>query len=66
MTQGNSEIDQLLIGNVLEASNFHETNHINSKGLNKRFSVNCSLYNQIFFTFNSNSKGEIWQIDIFN
>ena len=32
--QGNEEIDQLLIGNVLEASKFHEKHHAKGKGLN--------------------------------
>ncbi|KAL6090311.1 hypothetical protein STEG23_009234 [Scotinomys teguina] len=35
--QGNDEIDQLLIGNVLEASEFHKKHHVNSKGLKKDF-----------------------------
>jgi hypothetical protein len=36
LAQGNDEIDQLLIGNVLEASKFHEKHHINGKGLKKK------------------------------
>ncbi|KAL6082528.1 hypothetical protein STEG23_004612 [Scotinomys teguina] len=39
LTQGNDEIDQLLIGNVLEASKFHNKNHVNSKGLKKDFTI---------------------------
>lgn len=37
LAQGKDEIDQLLIGNVLEASNFHEKHHFNGKGLKKYF-----------------------------
>ena len=33
------EIDQLLIGNVLEASEFHKKHHVNSKSLKKGFST---------------------------
>ena len=29
----------LLIGNVLKASDFHKKSHVNSKGLNKDFSI---------------------------
>lgn len=35
--QGNEEIDQLLTGNILEASKFHEKCHINHIGLKKKF-----------------------------
>ena len=38
LLQGNDEIDWLLIGNVLEAMEFHEKHHVNSKGLKKNFS----------------------------
>jgi hypothetical protein len=31
LAQGNDEIDQLLTGNVLEASKFNEKHHINRK-----------------------------------
>lgn len=37
LAQGKDEIDQLLIGNVLEASNFHEKHHFNGKSLKKYF-----------------------------
>ena len=33
----NDEIDQLQLGNVLEASNFHEKYHVNGKGVKKIF-----------------------------
>ena len=39
LAQGNDEIDQLLIGSGIEASEFHERNHINSKGFKKEFSI---------------------------
>lgn len=39
LTQGNNEIDQLLIGSVLDASEFHKKHHVNSKGLKKEFSI---------------------------
>lgn len=31
LAEGNTEIDQLLIGNVLEALEFHNTHHVNSR-----------------------------------
>jgi hypothetical protein len=37
--QGNDEPDQLLIGNVLETSNFHEKHHINGRGLKKKIAI---------------------------
>ena len=37
LAQGNAEIDQLLIGRVLQASEFHKKHHVNSKGLKKDF-----------------------------
>jgi hypothetical protein len=36
LAQGNGKIYQLLIGNVLEVSEFHEKHHINGKGLKKK------------------------------
>ena len=39
LAQGKTEIDQLLIGNVLKASEFHKKHHVNSNGLKKKFSV---------------------------
>ena len=39
LAQGNEEIDQLLIGNVLEASKFHKKHHANGKGLKKKISI---------------------------
>ena len=59
LAQGNDEIHCLLIGSVLEASEFHKKHHMNSKGLKKDFSITwqqakeivqkcptCSFYNQ--------------------
>ena len=59
LAQGHAEIDQLLIGSVLQASEFHKKYHVNSKGLKKEFSITwqqakdivkrcptCSFYNQ--------------------
>ena len=37
LAQGNAEIYQLLIGSVLQASEFHLKSHANSKGLEKVF-----------------------------
>lgn len=37
--QSNDRIDQLLIGNVLEASEFHKKHHVSTKGLRKDFSI---------------------------
>ena len=37
LAQGNADIDQLLIGSVLEASEFHKKHHVNNKGLKKVF-----------------------------
>ena len=39
LAQGNDEIDWLLIGNVPQATEFHEKHHVNSKGLMKSFSI---------------------------
>ena len=33
LAQSNAEIDQLLIGSVFQASEFHEKHHVNSEGL---------------------------------
>ncbi|KAL6044970.1 hypothetical protein STEG23_011887 [Scotinomys teguina] len=70
LAQGNDEIDQLLIGNVLEASKFHKKHHVNSKGLKKDFAITwqqtkdivkkcptCSFYNQTPLPAGSNPKG---------
>ncbi|KAL6070467.1 hypothetical protein STEG23_006054, partial [Scotinomys teguina] len=70
LAQGNDEIDQLLIGNVLEASEFHKKHHVNSKGLKKDFAITwqqakdivkkfptCSIYNQTPLPAGSNPKG---------
>ncbi|KAL6093193.1 hypothetical protein STEG23_016117 [Scotinomys teguina] len=70
LVQGNDEIDQLLIGNVLEASEFHKKHHVNSKGLKKDFAITwqqakdivkkcptCSFYNQTPLPAGSNPKG---------
>ena len=37
--QGNTKTDQLLMGSVLQASEFHKRHHVNSKGLKKEFSI---------------------------
>ena len=39
LAQVNAEIDQLLIGSVLKASEFHKKHHVNSKSLKKEFSI---------------------------
>ena len=70
LAQGNAEIDQLLIGSVLQASEFHQKHHVNSKGLKKEFSITwqqaketvkrcptCSLYNQTRQPAGTNPKG---------
>ena len=70
LEQGNAKIDQLLIGNVLKASEFHRKHHINRKGFKKDFSImwqqvkeiimkcpTCSLYNQTPLPAGSNPKG---------
>ena len=36
LAQSNAEIDQLLIGSVLQASEFHKKHHVNSNGLKKK------------------------------
>ena len=43
LAQGNDEIDKLLTGNVLEASEFHKKHHVNNKGLKK---ISLSLGNK--------------------
>ncbi|KAL6087202.1 hypothetical protein STEG23_008811, partial [Scotinomys teguina] len=70
LVQGNDEIDKLLIGNVLEASEFHKKHHVNSKGLKRDFSTTwqqakeivrkcptCSFYNQTLQPAGCNPKG---------
>ena len=70
LTQGNVEIDRLLTGSVLKASEFHKKHDVNRKGLKKEFSITwrhvneilkrcptCSFYNQILLPEGSNSKG---------
>ncbi|KAL6035037.1 hypothetical protein STEG23_037457 [Scotinomys teguina] len=70
LAQGNDEIDKLLIGNVLEASEFHKKHHVNSKGLKRDFSITwqqakeivrkcptCSFYNQTLLPARCNPKG---------
>ncbi|KAL6071089.1 hypothetical protein STEG23_029638, partial [Scotinomys teguina] len=70
LAQGNDEIDKLLIGNVLEASEFHKKHHVNSKGLKRDFSITwqqakeivrkcptCSFYNQTPLPAGCNPKG---------
>ena len=39
LAQGNTEIDQLLNGSVLKASEFQKKHHVYSKGLKKEFSI---------------------------
>lgn len=48
LTQGNDEIDQLPIENVLDASEFHE-NHINGRGLKKKDSIAWQQDKEIIF-----------------
>ena len=70
LAQGNDEIDWLLIGNVLEAMEFHEKHYVNSKGLRKNFLITwkeakkilrncdtCPFYNQPSLPAGSNPKG---------
>ncbi|ERE71793.1 Pol polyprotein [Cricetulus griseus] len=70
LAQGNDEIDRLLIGTVLEASEFHKKHHVNSKGLKKDFSITwqqakeivrncptCSFCNQTPLPVGCNPKG---------
>ncbi|KAL6078044.1 hypothetical protein STEG23_004480 [Scotinomys teguina] len=70
LAQGNDEIDKLLIGNVLEASEFHKKHHVNSKGLKRDFSITwqqakeivrkcptCSFFNQTPLPAGCNPKG---------
>ncbi|KAL6030018.1 hypothetical protein STEG23_006786 [Scotinomys teguina] len=70
LAQDNDEIDKLLIGNVLEASEFHKKHHVNSKGLKRDFSITwqqakeivrkcptCSFYNQTLLPAGCNPKG---------
>ncbi|MGE9714896.1 DDE-type integrase/transposase/recombinase [Escherichia coli] len=76
LAQGNDEIDRLLIGSVLEASEFHKKHHVNSKGLKKDFSITwqqakeivkncptCSFYNQTPLPAGCNPKG-IWRNEV--
>ena len=76
LAQGNDEIDRLLIGTVLEASEFHKKHHVNSKVLKKDFSITwqqakeivrncptCSFYNQTLLSAGCNPKG-IWRNEI--
>lgn len=66
----NKEINQLLIGNMLEISEFHKKHHINNRDLRKKFSNTwwqgkeiikncpaCSLYNQVPLPAETNPKG---------
>ncbi|KAL6085603.1 hypothetical protein STEG23_025074 [Scotinomys teguina] len=70
LAQGNDEIDKLLIGNVLEALEFHKKHHVNSKGLKRNVSITwqqakeivrkcptCSFYNQTPLPAGCNPKG---------
>ncbi|KAL6084245.1 hypothetical protein STEG23_037991, partial [Scotinomys teguina] len=70
LAQGNDKIDKLLIGNVLEASEFHKKHHVNTKGLKRDFSITwqqakeivrkcptCSFYNQTPLPAGCNPKG---------
>ncbi|KAL6083314.1 hypothetical protein STEG23_007305 [Scotinomys teguina] len=70
LAQGNNEIDKLLIGNMLEASEFHKKHHVNSKDLKRDFSITwqqakeivrkcptCSFYNQTPLPAGCNPKG---------
>jgi hypothetical protein len=48
LAQGNEEIGQLLIGNVLEVSKFHEK-HINVKGLKKIIYITWQQAKEMIF-----------------
>ena len=39
LAQDNVEVDQLLIGSMLQASEFCEKHHVNSNDLKKEFSI---------------------------
>lgn len=54
MALRNEEMYQLLIGNVLEASNFHKRYHINSRSLKKNF-YNLAPRLSYLFTVKSSS-----------
>ena len=41
LAHSTDETDQLLVGNMLDASEFHKKHHVNSKGLKKDFSITC-------------------------
>ena len=43
LAQGNAEIDQLFIGSVLQASEFHKNYYVNSKVLRKDYSITWKL-----------------------
>jgi hypothetical protein len=77
LVQGNDEINQLLVGNVLEPSEFHKM----TMGLKAVFSIawqeakeiirkcpTCFLHNKTPLTADSNPKGiqrnRIWQMDM--
>ena len=70
LAQDNAEIDQLLIGSMMQASEFHKKHHVKSKGLKKEFSITWqqakeivkryptySLYNQTPLPAGTNPKG---------
>ena len=70
LPQGNAEINRLLIGSVLQASEFLKKHHVNSKVLKEEFPITwqqakevikryptCSFYNQIMLSAGSNPKG---------
>ena len=44
---GHHEIDDLLVGTVLEDSEFHKKNHVNSKCLKKDFSITWQQVKEI-------------------
>ena len=81
LAQGNDEIDKLLIGNALEASEFHKSimsiakekkdfpiTWQQAKEIVKRCPT-CSFYNQTPLPARSNPKGihrnEIWKMGVF-
>jgi hypothetical protein len=47
LVQGYNEFDQLFIGSVQEASEFHKKQHVNSKSLKKDFSISCQQAKEI-------------------
>jgi hypothetical protein len=55
LAHGNKDIDELLIGNVLEASKFHEKQNFNRKGLKKKTSTTWQQDKEINNNNNNNN-----------